>query len=179
MEFLECIGLLTNTDVLDRLLEYSVNRKRCTAARVAVHLCEDDACDAERAVESLRDLHCFLSDHSVGNEKNFCRMKRILEMTELVHHLFVDLKSASSIDNHYAITITLGLFYSSLRNLHHVLRGSVGVNGNLELLSERLELIDGSGTIHVGCDESGGTTFALEFPRKLRSSCRFSRALQS
>src|SRR5215211_3638459 len=125
MEFLECIRLLSDTDVLDRLLENSVDRERSTTACIAVHLGQNYAGYTKCIVETLRNLHCFLSRHSVGDEQNFSWLQCVLEMTKLVHHLFVDLKTTSGIDDHNAIAITLRLLDSCLRDLDNILRRAV------------------------------------------------------
>jgi hypothetical protein len=69
MEILERVRLLADADVLDRLLQHAVDRERRTAARIAVHLREDDAGDVETRVEALRDLHGVLARHAVGDEQ--------------------------------------------------------------------------------------------------------------
>src|SRR5215210_947991 len=107
MEFLECVGLFANADVLDRLLQNSVDRERSTTACIAVHLGQDYAGYAKSIVEPLRNLHCFLSRHSIGYEQDLCRLERILEMTKLVHHLFIDLKTTRCVDDYNSIAITL------------------------------------------------------------------------
>jgi hypothetical protein len=46
VKLLERVRLLTDTDVLDRLLRDTVDRQRGTAASVAVQLRQDDTGDA-------------------------------------------------------------------------------------------------------------------------------------
>ena len=103
MELLERIGLLADADVLDRLLRHAVDGERRAAARVAVHLGEDDAGDVEPRVEALRDLHRVLAGHAVGDEQDLVRLDRRLEALELGHHRVVDLQAAGGIDEHHAI----------------------------------------------------------------------------
>src|SRR5512143_1930205 len=179
MELLERIGLLADTDVLDRLLENSVDRQRRATARVAVHLRKYYASDAKSVVEALRDLHRFLAGHSVSNEKNFRWMKRLLQVAKLVHHLFVDLKTAGGIDDHDAIAIALRLLDTGLRDLHDVLRRAVGVDGNIELSAKSLELIDCRGTIDISGYQARRSSLSLELSRQLRRGRRFSGALKS
>ena len=106
-------------------------------------------------------------------------MQRLLEAAQLVHHLFVDLQTSGGVDDHHTIPIALRLLDAGLRDLYHVLRGSISVNRNLELLAERLELIDCGGTIDVGGDEPCRSPFALQLSRELRGGGRLSGTLQT
>ena len=103
MEVLQRVGLLADADVLDRLLEDAVDRERRTAARVAVHLRQDDAGDAESRVEALGDLHGVLAGHAVGDEQDLVGLDGGLELLELRHHVVVDLQTSRGVDDHDAI----------------------------------------------------------------------------
>ena len=48
----------------------------------------------------------------------------------------------------------LRLLDAGLRDPHDVLRVALGVDRHVELLAERLELIDGGGTVDVAGDEA-------------------------
>ena len=53
------------------------------------------------------------------------------------------------------------------------------VDRNLNLLSELFELVDGGGTLQVGCDEAGIATFLAQEQCKLRGGRRLARPLQA
>ena len=56
----------------------------------------------------------------------------------------------------------------------------LGVDGDVDLLGEDLELVDGGGTIDVTGHEQGALgLLALEFLGKLARECRLTRALQT
>ena len=95
-------------------------------------------------------------------------------MTELVHHLFVDLETAGGIHDHHAIAGSFCLLNPRLCDLHHVLGGAISINGNAELLAERFELIDRGGSVDVGGNESGRASFAKELLCELAGGSRFS-----
>ena len=105
MEFLEGIGLLANTDVLDRLLRYTIDRQRRTTTRVAIHLGQYHPSNIERLVETLRDLYRVLPGHAVGDEQNLRRTQRLLERAKLLHHRLVYLQAAGGVDDHDSVAL--------------------------------------------------------------------------
>ena len=157
----------------------AVDRERRATARVAVHLGEDHAGDAERAVEALRDLHRVLAGHAVGDEQDLVGLDRLLEALELVHHLVVDLQAAGGVDDHDAVARALRLRRCrafAIFTTSCVV--ALGVHRDVELLPERLELVDGGGAVDVGGDEPRRASFGLELARELGGGGRLSGALQ-
>ena len=73
MERLQRVELLAHADVLDRRVGDPVDRERRATARIAVHLGEDHAGDAEGVVEALRDPDRVLAGHAVGHEEDLVR----------------------------------------------------------------------------------------------------------
>ena len=87
-----------DTDELHRLAGHLFDRKRRAAARIAVHLCEDEAVESEPFVELLGALHRVLSEHCVCDEQDFVRPDLVFDLGELLHELFIDVQSSCSID---------------------------------------------------------------------------------
>src|SRR5687768_2770171 len=179
MKVLERIRLLADADVLDRLLENPIDRERRAASRIAIHLREDDARDAEPRIEALRDLHGVLAGHAIRDEQNLVGLDRLLELLELLHHLVVDLEATGGVDENDAIARAARLVDAVSGDLHDVLMPALGVHGNVELLAERLELVDRGRPIDIGGDESRLTAFGLELARQLGRRGRFPGALQA
>ena len=67
---------------------------------------------------------------------------------------------------------------AGLGDLHDVLRRAIRVDRHVELRAERLELVDGGGSIDVARDESRLSAFGFELTRELRGGCRLSRSLK-
>src|SRR6185437_17180029 len=89
------------------------------------------------------------------------------------------LQPASGVDNHDAVAGTLGLLDAGLGDVDDVLRGAVGVHGDIELLAEGLELVDGGRAVDVAGDETRRPILALELPGKLGRGGRLPRALEA
>ena len=101
MERLERIGLLADADELQRLAGDVADRKRRAAARIAIHLGEDDAGDAEALVELVGGLHRVLPGHGVGDEQDLDRVQLLLQLLQLGHQLVVDVQAAGGIDQQH------------------------------------------------------------------------------
>ena len=85
-------------DELQRLPGDGADGKRRAAARIAIHLGQDDAGDAELLVELVGRFHRVLPGHGVGHEQDFDRIQQCLQLLQLVHQLIVDVQAAGGID---------------------------------------------------------------------------------
>ena len=83
------------------------------------------------------------------------------------------------VDDDDTVARTPRLLDARLGDAHDVLRPTLGVDGNVELLAERLELVDGRGTIHVARHQTSRTVLAFEAPRELGGGRRLAGTLQS
>src|ERR1044072_5109954 len=106
-------------------------------------------------------------------------MERFLEMLQLVHHLLVDLQSARRIERHHPIPLAHRLSHAGARDLLHVVGGTISVDRDIEIATERLQLIYGCWAIDVSGNESSRASFGLEFSRQFAGGCRFSGPLES
>ena len=120
-----------------------------------------------------------LTRHAVGDEHDLVRMNGSFEALELLHHVVIDLQSTRGIDNDDTIPRALGLLDAVLRDLHDILRIALGVDRNVQLRAEGLQLVDGGGAIDVACDEARRAIFCFQAPRELRRRRRLSRSLKS
>ena len=71
IERLERRELFADADELDRRAGHAVDRERRAAARIAVHLREDHAGDAETIVEALGDVRWLLDPSSHRRRTEF------------------------------------------------------------------------------------------------------------
>jgi hypothetical protein len=99
-------------------------------------------------------------------------MDRRLETLELLHHVVVDLQTASRVDDHDAVAGALGLLDAGLRDPNDVLRIALGIHWDVELRAERFELIDGGGPIDVARHETRRPILGFELSGELGGSGR-------
>ena len=177
MERLERADLLADADELDRRLGHVEDRQRRAAACVAVHLGKDYARDAEASVECLRDARGLLPRHRIRDEEDILRLRDGLDALELDHQLVVDLQPPRRVDDDRGEPEPRRLGDAALRDPDGVLAG-LGVDAQVDLPAERLELRDGSRTIHVGGDEQRPPPLLLQAQGHLRGMGRLPGALQ-
>ena len=90
----ESVRFLANADELQRLPRHAADRKRRAAARIAIHLGEDDAGDPELLVELVGRFHRVLPGHGVGHEQDLDRIQQVFQFLQLRHQLIVDMQAA-------------------------------------------------------------------------------------
>ncbi len=110
MKRLEGVRLFADADELERLPGDRANRKRRAAARIAVHLGEDHAGDAQPLVELVGRFHGVLAGHGVGDEQNFGGIEQFFELGQLGHQLFVDVQASGGIDQQHVAAGLHGFF---------------------------------------------------------------------
>src|SRR5690606_16350085 len=150
-----------------------------TAARVAVHLRQDDARERYVLVEALRNTHRFLADHRVDDEEHFRRIRRLADALQLLHQRIVDLQTTRRVQDQRAMPAARRRLECGLRELADVLFRAVRINRNVDLLPQRLELIDRRRALYVQRRHHRLTTLALQPLRQLRGSRRLTRPLQT
>ena len=178
MERLDLIELFARADELDRLSGHCLDRQRRTASCIAVELREHHAVDVEIFVEGLRGVHRVLTGHRVDDEQNLVRLHRRLDCLELVHQRLVDMQPTCSVEENHVVSVPDGVGDGSLRNIDRVCLPHLK-NGDIELRTDDLQLLDGSGTVNVTGDEQRFFVLLFEQPRQLCAVGRFAGALQA
>ena len=84
-----------------------------------------------------------------ATQQDLVGLDGFLELLELGHHVVVDLEAACGVDEHDAVARAARLIDAVPRDPDDVLMPALGVDGDVELLAERLELVDRGGTIDV------------------------------
>jgi hypothetical protein len=138
-----------NTGKLDRHAQRAAHRQRRATARITIELGQNHTGQTDCVMEALRDLHRFLTDHRIDDEQNFGRLGDCLDAPQLIHELVIDLQPARRIEDQYAVPLTIRLFERRRRDLRDILLIPVRVNRNVDLLAERLQLIDCCRALHV------------------------------
>ena len=107
VERFDFVKLFSRSDKFYRFTGYIFDGKRGTAARIAVKLCHYPAGDIEHFVKGFCDVHGVLTCHRVDYEKYFRRGKSVFHAFQLIHHIFIYLKSAGCIYNNKVKTVFL------------------------------------------------------------------------
>ena len=97
MERLERVELLAHAHELQRLAGDVADGERRAAARIAIHLGEDDAGDAQPLVELVGRFDGVLAGHGVGHEEDLDRVELLFELLQLGHEIVVDMQAAGGI----------------------------------------------------------------------------------
>ena len=155
MEDLEVVHLFSRAHELDGGAGDLLHGEGCAAAGVAVHLGEDDAGEAEALVEGLGHVYGLLPEGGVGYEENLVWLDLGLEALEFADECVVDLEAARGVEEDEVGAELLGLFPAVAGDAGNVLGGAVGVAGEVFLLGEGLQLVDGGGSVDVAGDEHG------------------------
>ena len=105
----EGVELFADTDELQRLSGDVADRQRRAAARIAIHLGEDDAGDAEPLVELVGALDGVLPGHGVGHEEDLDGIELFLELLQFHHQVVVDVETSGGVDQQY-VAAAVGSF---------------------------------------------------------------------
>ena len=166
MERLERIQALSRRGELDRPAGHLRDRECGSAARIAVELGEDDPRVIDSLQERRRDVHRVLAGHRVGDEQGLGRLDAIADRRRFAHHRFVDVETAGRVDDHDVSHQAARLFHAGRGDIdggHARARD----DGNVDLVSQQLQLLDRCRTPEVASDEERPLALALQQPREL------------
>ena len=155
MEHFHFGKLFAHTDKFDRRAGDRLDGERRAAAGVAVHFGENDARNAEMIVERFGDGNGVLTGHGVCHEQDFLRIHGAFDGHELLHERFVHVEASGRVENDHGALFRLCVLYGRTGDVHrvHVRRGIKA--GDVELLGQRAQLINGGGAVDVGRHEIG------------------------
>ena len=95
-------------------------------------------------------------------------MHRFLDVGNLIHHLLINGQTTSGIDDDDILALTLSVLDGVLRNLYWILVTFLAIDFNLNLLTQHLQLLDSSRTIHVASHQQHLlATFTLQIRSQL------------
>ncbi len=154
-------------------------RMESAAPPRTVHLGHDDAGDAEAVVEALGDGDRFLPGHGVGHEEDLRGLHGVADAVALLHEGLVDLETAGRVDDEAPM---LGLpcpLLRRARRLDGVAAELAGIHLGADLLAQRLELLDGRGSLEIARRQHGHAALAAETARQLGRRRRLPGALES
>jgi hypothetical protein len=151
---LEIVELLADAHELDRLAGDRFEAQRRTAAGVAIELGQDRAGDVQRLVEVGGDADRLLAGGGVEHEQDFLGMTPgRLQADEFLHQRFVDLQAAGGIEQHRVVAFDPARSRASRAMTRTSFSPRMTRTRGSELLAERLQLVHGRRTVHVGRDQ--------------------------
>src|SRR5581483_1853383 len=159
-------------DELDWHAGHRTNRDGRAAARVDVHLGQNQTGDRDVIAKSLRDVQCFLTEHRVNDEQSFHRRDVRHDGLQLTHQFRVQLRPSGGIQNHDAES-TLFSFFKSAPGKFGRLEIQIRFDGYIESLTELLQLLYSRGTIRIARDQHDALPFRAKQTRQLARGSRF------
>jgi len=90
------------------------------ATSIAIKLGHDNAVKVYALGESADNIDNILASHGVDNHKNLIWLDGALDSNGLFHHFFVNLKTASGIDNYQVVEVINSLLDCLRRNSNSV-----------------------------------------------------------
>ncbi len=150
VEGLEGIGLLPHAEEFDGLAGDVADGEGGAAARVAVHLGEDDAGEGQGLVEGARGVGGVLAGHGVHHEQGLHRLHGLVQAADLGHHRLVHVQAAGGVQQEHVVEVAAGVFHRRAADLHRVLVGAAGEEVHPHFGGEGLELVDGRRAMDVG-----------------------------
>ena len=177
MEELQAIQPFAGAQVLDGHAADRAHGDRRAAARVAIHLGEDESRQGYALVKTARDIHRFLASHRIGDEQRFRRPDPCRYFGQLVHQLFVNLRAAGSIDDADAGVRHDRRRHATLGYLRRGHSGRFGMDRHVNLPPKRLQLLDGGRAVRVRRNEEGYLAFAPQLDRQFGGRRRLAGAI--
>ena len=152
--------------------------ERGAAAGVAVELGHDHAVELGRLGELLGDVDRVLAGHRVDREQDVVRADPLLDRDQLVHQLAVDVEATGGVDDQDVGPLLLDLVERPAGDLDRIGLDAALVAGDLGLLGEPLQLLDGGGALGVAGGDGDGLLLLAEVAGELRGRGRLAGALK-
>src|SRR3970282_1958035 len=149
------VRLLPGAADLDRDSGDGADGEGASTAGVAVKLREDEAGEADGAVELLRGVHRLLARHGVGDEQDLRGLKRLPEVRQLLQVFRVQLDVADRVHEYRGRAAALRFLQRRLADVRGAGLPAGGVHGDAELLAQGDQLFHGGHALGVGRHHEG------------------------
>ncbi len=176
-EDFEAVNLLAHAEELDRHARHRAHGDGRAAARVAVHLGQDQAGQAKLLVEAVGDAHRFLAGHRVGHQQNFVRRGPLFDGQHFGHHHRVNLQTSGSVQDDDAVTDLAGVLDGFGAQVGGHVRPAEHRHVNLR--AESLQLFCRRRSVGVGGHEQRPVPLSPQPAGQLGGHRRLARALQA
>ena len=156
------------------------NGESRAAARVAIHLGEDDAGDAKAFVELVGRFDGVLARHGVGDEEDLDGVKLLFELLQLSHQIVVDVEAAGGVDQQ---NVAAGLRAFAARGAGQVERlrfsGRAFIDWQTDVARDHLQLLARGRPVDIHRYHHGAMAVLREPARELAGGGGLTRALQA
>ena len=142
--------LFSDPGKFDRTTCDGAKRKSCAASGIAIEFGENDAGEAESFIEALGDAYSLLACSRITDDEDFLRLQKIPEVLEFLDELFIQLLAAGRIENLDIATCGIAPVQRLPGDLENIsLTFFRAENGDVDLLSQHGQLVDGSWAVKV------------------------------
>ncbi|MNQ65492.1 hypothetical protein D3C85_799480 [compost metagenome] len=180
MERIERFALLAHAEELDRLAGDGAHRQCGTATGVTVDLGQHHAGQRQRLAKGLGGVGGVLAGHGVDHEQGLDRLDGGVDLLDLAHHLGVDVQATGGVDDDDVDELQLGLADRRLGDIHRLLAGIGGEEGDADVSGQGFQLFDGRRAVDVRGNHQHRLLLALlEEARQLADCGGLARALQA
>ena len=135
--------------------------------------------DGYRIPERLRDGHRLLADHGIHDQQRLGRLHDLGDTPDLGHERLVDAQAAGRVEDDHVAAGALRLGDAAARDIHDGGARRRAVDRDIEGRAEGLELIDGGGSIGVGCHEQRLAALAHDVAGQLGGGGGLAGALEA
>jgi hypothetical protein len=151
---LKLVQLFSDPGKFDRTTGDSAKRKSRPASGIAIEFGENDAGEAESFVEALGDAYSLLACSSITDDEDFLRLQKIPEVFEFLDEGFIQLLATGRIENLDIATCGIAPVQRLPGDLENISLAFLWAeNGDVDLLSQHGQLIDGGWAVKVAGDE--------------------------
>lgn len=120
---LEFVKFFTDADELDGFAGNGFDSQGCTAAGIAVQFGQDNAVQFQPFIEGLGRIDSILAGHGIANQINLMRTDGLGDVFDLLHHFFINMKTAGRIKHrNIAGTVLAGILDTLAGNLDGIRR---------------------------------------------------------
>ncbi|MFT6594614.1 MAG: hypothetical protein ACJAT3_000580 [Akkermansiaceae bacterium] len=180
MEFGEVFHLLSFANIFDGLASDGAHREGGPSAGVTIEFGEDNAGDADFAVESLGDGDGLLTGGGVGDEEGLTGVEEFVKGLEFVEEVGVEFLAAGGVEDDDGAVLIFGPFDSAFGDFDEVFFSFFGgEDWDIDLLGELGQLVDGSGAVEVEGNEEGASAFFLQAKGELGGSGGFTGTVEA
>ena len=176
---IERIVLFADADKLDRLADDCLDRERRAAARIAIHLGQDDARNADAFVELVRALDRVLPGHCVGDKQRFNRLHLRLDALQLIHQRIVNVQPARRVNHQRVEADLLAMQPRRPAQFQRIVNARAVKDRNANRLADDRQLIARRRAVNVHRQQQRiAVLIGRQPPRQLAGRSRLARSLQ-
>src|SRR5262249_15121355 len=166
-------------DKLHWLPDHGFDRQGRTPTRITIELGQDGTINGHGLVKALGYVDGFLARHGIDDEEGVMRRGGLFDLPQLLHELFVDLQTASRIEDNGITVGRAGIVKGLPANFDRIRGALLDQNWGVYALAQHAQLLHGRGAIHIRRHEERAVAHFLHFFRQLGRRGGLPRAVQT